>query len=125
MGIPVSEAQKNGIGLQVKLAVITGMPLLHGKDFVIDRTVSPDLKPDLEIWRCRATGEVFLDYTDLLERQSLCRSREFSSGYTGKSGLNFEEAKREDDSAKLALAKVRRLPDRNSYFRACENLALL
>ena len=82
------------------------MPLLNGQPFTADSTLSPELKADTEVWHYRATGETFTSYQDLLERQTLCRSRIFTSGYTGKNGLTFEEAKQEDEAAKAALAKV-------------------
>lgn len=82
------------------------MPVVGGQDFTIDRSLSPDWKPDTEVWRCRSTGEAFLSYNELIERLSLVRSRVFASGFTGKTGLTFEEAQREDEAAQQALAKV-------------------
>ena len=104
----------------MRLRECLGMPLLNGVVFSVDRNLSPELKPEAEVWHYRPTGETFVSYQDLLDRQNLCRSRLFTSGYTGKSGLNFEAAQREDERAKLALQQVRHLiqhPPAGSSFR--------
>lgn len=91
---------------QLSGLLLTPMPLLNGKVFITDKALSPELKPEQEVWRVRATGEICLQYSELLDRQALYRSRVFCCGFTGKNGLNFEEAQREDDKAREALVKV-------------------
>ncbi|KAK9806531.1 hypothetical protein WJX73_007900 [Symbiochloris irregularis] len=81
------------------------MPVLDGKNFRIDKAVSAELRPEQEVWRVRSTGETFVRYSDLLERQNLYRSRVFCCGFTGARNLNLEEALREDEKARDALEK--------------------
>lgn len=82
------------------------MPLLNGTVFTANTALPAGLLPETEVWQLRATGETFTSYNELLTRQELLRSRDFASGYSGKSGLNFEEALFEDEHCLRSLQKV-------------------
>ncbi|KAJ9516549.1 hypothetical protein QJQ45_015106 [Haematococcus lacustris] len=71
------------------------MPLLHGLPFYIDLTI-PELQPDEEVFVVRTTGEVCREYEEYLLLVKEYTSKVWSCCYTGKGGLTYDQARKEE-----------------------------
>eukprot|EP00803_Ostreobium_quekettii_P008329 evm.model.scf_1016.8 EVM.evm.TU.scf_1016.8 scf_1016:51464-51999(+) len=81
------------------------MPLLKRKPYAPGVGLPPDLKHGEQVFVLRLTGEAFRAYGDYLAKMRLYQGRVWSCRYTGRTGLTYEEALREEAKATALLAK--------------------
>lgn len=67
------------------------MPLLHRKPFA-KNPVPRGLRDTEEVFFCKATKEIFLNYESYVERIILCNSLVWSCELTGKKNMTYKEA---------------------------------
>ena len=84
------------------------MPLQNNAPY---EPTAVDLRKTDEYFVLRASGEAVQDYTAYLDKLRLYRTHQWSCAYTHKSGLTYEEARKEEDSITALLPKVRRVPN--------------
>lgn len=81
------------------------MPLLNQKPWIPTALAVPTgTSGSDKVFAVRQTGEVFVTYEEFAARLRLLQSRQWSSN--GKTGLNYEEAIREDRDAETWLKEV-------------------
>lgn len=82
------------------------MPLLDGKPHVLSTATPHSFRPDEQVFVLQTTGEIVSDFQRYSELHKLYRCKKWAS-ITGKSGLTFAEAAKEEEKNRALAEKVR------------------
>ena len=91
------------------------MPLLDGKPHVLSTATPLSFRPDEQVFVLQTTGEIVSDFQRYTELHKLYRCKKWAS-ITGKSGLTFAEAAKEEEKNKSLAEKVRHC---TTYCQCC------
>lgn len=81
------------------------MPLLDGKPHVLSTATPLSFRPDEQVFVLQSTGEIVSDFQRYTELHKLYRCKKWSS-ITGKNGLTFAEAAKEEEKNRALAEKV-------------------
>ena len=81
------------------------MPLLDGKPHLLSTATPLSFRPDEQVFVLQTTGEIVSDFQRYTELHKLYRCKKWAT-VTGKTGLTFAEAAKEEDKNKSLAEKV-------------------
>lgn len=81
------------------------MPLLDGKPHILSTATPLSFRPDEQVFVLQTTGEIVSDFQRYTELHKLYRCKKWAS-ITGKSGLTFAEAAKEEEKNRALAEKV-------------------
>lgn len=81
------------------------MPLLDGKAHTLSTATPLSFRPDEQVFVLQTTGEIVSDFQRYTELHKLYRCKKWAS-ITGKTGLTFAEAAKEEEKNKSLAEKV-------------------
>ena len=81
------------------------MPLLDGKPHTLSTATPLSFRPDEQVFVLQTTGEIVSDFQRYTELHKLYRCKKWAS-ITGKSGLTFAEAAKEEEKNRALAEKV-------------------
>lgn len=84
------------------------MPLLDGKAHTLSTATPYSFRPDEQVFVLQTTGEIVSDFQRYTELHKLYCCKKWAS-ITGKTGLTFAEAAKEDEKNRSLAEKVRPL----------------
>jgi hypothetical protein len=82
------------------------MPLLDGKSHILSTATPHSFRPDEQVFVLQTTGEIVSDFQRYTELHKLYRCKKWAS-ITGKTGLTFAEAAKEEEKNRSLAEKVR------------------
>ena len=82
------------------------MPLLDGKSHILSTATPHSFRPDEQVIVLQTTGEIVSDFQRYTELHKLYRCKKWAS-ITGKTGLTFAEAAKEEEKNRSLAEKVR------------------
>lgn len=82
------------------------MPLLKGITYQPSGQPE-DLKRDEEVFLIKNTGEILRDYEEYVQKVRLYRTPQWTCAYSGKSGLTYEQAIKEEAKILKTIPQVR------------------
>lgn len=81
------------------------MPLLDGKAHLLSTATPLSFRPDEQVFVLQTTGEIVSDFQRYTELHKLYRCKKWAA-ITGKTGLTYEDAAREEEKNKSLAEKV-------------------